>query len=70
MKVSFAESGRNNAETGGHAQRHCIIAVATRTKTAEIPTGMLHDGAIVSSLNKRIRELEAELDALRHVQTT
>ena len=63
MKISYAEHA-------ARAQRHPIIAVATRTKTAEIPVGMLHDGAIVSSLNKRIRALEAELDALRHVKAT
>lgn len=52
-------------EDGGDKQRHYIIGVATNAKTADLPVGMLHDGAIVSSLNKRIRELEAELSTLR-----
>lgn len=59
------ESFLDYEEDGGDKQRHYVIAVATNSKTAELPVGMLHDGAIVSSLNKRIRELEAELEKLR-----
>lgn len=49
------------SEDGGAALRHYVIAVASNVSQKCIPTGLLHDGAIIASLKKRIRVLEAEL---------
>ena len=56
-------------DDGGAAQRHYIIATACNAAPAQLPLGTLHDGAIVSTLNKRIRELEAELADLQKADT-
>ena len=42
-------------------QRRYIIAVATNGPPATLPSGMLHDGAIVATLNRRIEALEERL---------
>ena len=42
-------------------QRRYILAVATNGPSATLPTGMLHDGAIVATLNRRIEALEERL---------
>ena len=57
-------------DDGGDTQRHYIIAAASNAEPAPLPAGTLHDSAIVSSLNKRIRELEAELAELQKAETT
>lgn len=41
-----------------------ILAAATNGKPATLPTGKLHDGAIVATLNRRIRALEARVKEL------
>lgn len=52
-------------EDGGAAQRFYIIATASNAGERWLPDGLLHDGAIVSTLNKRIAELEAQVADLR-----
>lgn len=42
-------------------QRRYILATATNGAPATLPTGMLHDGAIVATLNRRIEALEERL---------
>ena len=41
-----------------------ILAVASNGKAATLPIGRLHDGAIVATLNRRIKELEARVEEL------
>ena len=53
------------AMDGGKAQRRYIIALASDAGEFRLPKGLVHDGFIVASLNKRIRELEAELERLQ-----
>ncbi|NNE89980.1 MAG: methyltransferase domain-containing protein [Silicimonas sp.] len=50
--------------------RRYVIAVASHDAEVDIPIGLLHDGLIIASLNKRIRALEAELASARAEQTT
>lgn len=45
-------------------QRRYILATATHGKVATLPTGMLHDGVIVATLNRRIKALEARVQEL------
>ena len=51
-------------------QRRYILATATNGKAATLPTGMLHDGVIVATLNRRIKELEARVQELERSGTT
>ena len=57
-------------EDGGAAQRFYILACASNAAKRYLPDGLLHDGAIVSTLNKRIAELETELAALQKARET
>ena len=41
-----------------------ILAVASNGKAATLPIGRLHDGAIVATLNRRIKALEARVKEL------
>ena len=58
------------AEDGGKALRRYVIAVASHEAPVDIPVGLLHDGLIIASLNKRIRALEAELATVKAEQST
>jgi hypothetical protein len=58
------------AEDGGQAFRRYVIAAASHDEAIELPTGLLHDGLIVASLNKRIAALEAELAKVQEERTT
>lgn len=57
-------------EDGGQTLRRYVIAVASHDMPVDIPVGLLHDGLIIASLNKRIRALEAELAAVNAEKTT
>ncbi|MDA8586990.1 class I SAM-dependent methyltransferase [Rhodobacteraceae bacterium] len=45
-------------------QRRYIIATASNDKPRALPAGMLHDGAIVATLNRRIKALETQVKEL------
>ena len=51
------------AEDATSGQRY-ILATASNGKPATLANGMLHDGAIVATLNRRINALEARLKEL------
>jgi len=51
------------AEDGTNQQRY-ILATATNGQATELPSGMLHDGVIVATLNRRIEALETRLREL------
>ncbi len=57
-RTGFLDYGQDDT-----TQRRYIIAVATNGAAATLPTGMLHDGAIVATLNRRIEALEEKLKA-------
>ena len=57
-------------EDGGAAQRFYILACASNAGERFLPNGLLHDGAIVSTLNKRIAELEARVAELQKAEET
>lgn len=58
------------AADSGQTLRRYVIAVASHEKPVDIPVGLLHDGLIIASLNKRIAALEAELAKVRAEKTT
>lgn len=45
-------------------QRRYVLATATNGQASELPSGMLHDGVIVATLNRRIQALETRLKEL------
>ena len=58
---SWKRTGFLDYAADSDTQRRYILAVATNGPPATLPTGMLHDGAIVATLNRRIEMLEARL---------
>lgn len=58
---SWKRSGFLDYAEDDETQRRYILAVATNGPRATLPTGMLHDGAIVATLNRRIEALEAKV---------
>ena len=51
-------------DDGGITQKRYVLAVATDGESVTLPTGVLHDGAIVASLNRRINELITRVNEL------
>ena len=45
-------------------QRRYIVATASNDQVTELPSGMLHDGAIVATLNRHIKALETRIEKL------
>ena len=52
-------------EDGGARLCHYFIAVASQSEGERLSSGHLHDQTILSSLNRRIRELEAQVSELK-----
>lgn len=50
-------------------QRRYILATASNGKAVTLPSGMLHDGAIVATLNRRIKMLETQISELESTGT-